>query len=86
MPETSSGPLWSKAVAGGFAGMSVDFVLFPLDTIKTRMQVRRGANASVSAGSAVAMALRSGAFYRGENMPLRIRPILNPCFRDNVAP
>lgn len=29
------------AVAGGLSGTAVDFVLFPLDTIKTRLQARR---------------------------------------------
>jgi len=58
-------PLWTNAVAGGMAGMTVDFVLYPLDTIKTRMQTRPGSTA-VSAGSAIARALNSGAFYRGE--------------------
>lgn len=53
-------------MAGGCAGMAVDFVLFPLDTIKTRMQVRPGAHVNVTTGSAIASALRSGAFYRGE--------------------
>ncbi len=29
------------AACGGIAGMAVDAVLFPLDTIKTRMQARK---------------------------------------------
>eukprot|EP00753_Platysulcus_tardus_P009040 PLAT1777.3.p2 GENE.PLAT1777.3~~PLAT1777.3.p2 ORF type:complete len:281 (-),score=144.15 PLAT1777.3:71-913(-) len=40
-------------IAGGAAGASVDFVLFPLDTIKTRLQAR---GASVKP---------SGSFYKG---------------------
>ena len=45
--------------------MTVDFVLYPLDTIKTRMQTRPGAE-GLPPGSAIARSLRSGAFYRGE--------------------
>ncbi|KAA0163579.1 hypothetical protein FNF27_00312 [Cafeteria roenbergensis] len=60
----SDAPLWAKAVAGGMAGMTVDFVLYPLDTIKTRMQTRPGAE-GLPPGSAIARSLRSGAFYRG---------------------
>lgn len=31
----------TNAAAGALAGMAVDSVLFPLDTIKTRLQARR---------------------------------------------
>jgi mitochondrial ornithine carrier protein len=31
-------PLWQQAVAGAFAGMSYNFLFFPADTIKSRMQ------------------------------------------------
>jgi len=34
--------LLSNAVAGGFAGISVDIVSFPLDTLKTRVQATFG--------------------------------------------
>lgn len=30
-------------LAGGASGMMVDFVLYPLDTIKTRLQTKGGA-------------------------------------------
>ncbi len=32
--------------AGGTAGTTVDLILFPLDTIKTRLQSKRGFTAS----------------------------------------
>lgn len=31
-------PLWQQAIAGGSAGMSYNFLFFPADTIKSRMQ------------------------------------------------
>lgn len=34
--------MWASLLAGGVAGTSVDVVLFPLDTIKTRMQSANG--------------------------------------------
>ena len=48
------------AVAGGFSGMAVDSVLFPLDTIKTRLQARAGTDAAT-----VARARGPASFYRG---------------------
>ena len=33
---------WDAVVSGGIAGVSVDIALFPLDTIKTRMQSPHG--------------------------------------------
>lgn len=35
---TASLPLWQQAVAGASAGMSYNFLFFPADTIKSRMQ------------------------------------------------
>lgn len=35
-------PVLVALVAGGWAGLSVDLVLFPLDTVKTRLQSSRG--------------------------------------------
>ncbi len=35
-------------VAGGASGMTVDFVLFPLDTIKTRLQTKAGKGKPIS--------------------------------------
>jgi hypothetical protein len=43
-------------VAGGLSGTTVDFVLFPLDTIKTRLQARP---------SVVAAAGKQASFYKG---------------------
>ncbi|XP_052865439.1 S-adenosylmethionine mitochondrial carrier protein homolog [Anopheles cruzii] len=37
---------WTSLVAGGVAGLLVDVVLFPIDTIKTRLQSERGFIAS----------------------------------------
>ena len=34
--------MWRCLQAGGAAGLSVDMVLFPLDTIKTRLQSAQG--------------------------------------------
>uniref|UniRef100_A0A0N4SUT5 Mitochondrial S-adenosylmethionine carrier protein n=1 Tax=Mus musculus TaxID=10090 RepID=A0A0N4SUT5_MOUSE len=34
----------ASLVAGGVAGVSVDLILFPLDTIKTRLQSPQGFN------------------------------------------
>jgi solute carrier family 25 S-adenosylmethionine transporter 26 len=49
------GPIWEPLIYGGIAGLSVDVALFPIDTIKTRLQSSQGF-------------LRSGGFkgvYRG---------------------
>ena len=46
---------WHVPLAGGFAGVFVDAILFPLDTIKTRLQARGSLRAPVGAA----------AFYRG---------------------
>jgi solute carrier family 25 S-adenosylmethionine transporter 26 len=35
-------PVFKSLVAGGMAGLSVDTLLFPLDTLKTRLQSTRG--------------------------------------------
>ncbi|PMD41791.1 amino acid transporter arg-13 [Hyaloscypha variabilis F] len=37
-PDLSPLPLWQQAVAGATAGMSYNFLFFPADTIKSRMQ------------------------------------------------
>jgi len=64
-----SAPRWSVWLASGAAaGLSVDLVLFPLDTIKTRMQSKQGLRASggfakLFAGVASAAA---GSGQRGE--------------------
>ncbi|KAJ2084248.1 S-adenosylmethionine transporter [Coemansia sp. RSA 988] len=47
MPREIGTPNMSQClVAGGFAGMAVDTALYPLDTIKTRLQARAGFIAS----------------------------------------
>lgn len=43
-------------IAGGLSGMTVDFILFPLDTIKTRLQARKSATNAIP---------KTGAFYKG---------------------
>ncbi|PSN56323.1 S-adenosylmethionine mitochondrial carrier protein [Blattella germanica] len=35
-------PALTSLIAGGFAGITVDVALFPLDTLKTRLQSQRG--------------------------------------------
>jgi solute carrier family 25 (mitochondrial S-adenosylmethionine transporter), member 26 len=35
-------PFWTALVAGGIAGTAVDVALFPIDTIKTRLQAPQG--------------------------------------------
>ncbi|XP_053696991.1 S-adenosylmethionine mitochondrial carrier protein homolog [Sabethes cyaneus] len=39
---TSTFVYWSSLISGGIAGLVVDIVLFPIDTIKTRLQSERG--------------------------------------------
>ena len=46
---------WHVPVAGGFAGVFVDSILYPLDTLKTRLQARGSLRVPVGAS----------AFYRG---------------------
>jgi Mitochondrial carrier protein len=40
--NTTTTTFTTALIAGGFAGMSVDVVLFPIDTIKTRLQAPQG--------------------------------------------
>jgi len=40
--ESKRTPFWINLLSGGVAGTSVDVALFPLDTIKTRMQSSNG--------------------------------------------
>uniref|UniRef100_A0A182JXM4 Mitochondrial carrier protein n=1 Tax=Anopheles christyi TaxID=43041 RepID=A0A182JXM4_9DIPT len=74
---------WSSLMAGGVAGLVVDVVLFPIDTIKTRLQSERGFVASggfrgvykglgaTAAGSAPTSAL---FFCTYESMKSYLRP------------
>jgi solute carrier family 25 (mitochondrial S-adenosylmethionine transporter), member 26 len=39
---TISTSFWTALVAGGMAGTSVDVALFPIDTLKTRLQSPQG--------------------------------------------
>ena len=43
MPEPS---FTSSLISGGMAGVAVDITLFPLDTIKTRLQSKQGFRAA----------------------------------------
>ena len=59
LPVLKSSPPTSPSVsimAGGMAGMAVDFVFFPLDTLKTRLQAKV---------TTAAAGIRGAAFYRG---------------------
>lgn len=57
--------MWSThLVAGGLAGVAVDCVLFPLDTLKTRLQARHVVGGGAVAPSG-AWLPRAAAFYRG---------------------
>lgn len=71
-PSAADG--WAKlratVVAGGLSGMAVDLVLFPLDTVKTNLQVRPpSSSAATAAGSAPPLPPRARltlrAMYRG---------------------
>lgn len=41
-PEKIETPFWKNLIAGGVAGTTVDVGLYPIDTIKTRMQAPQG--------------------------------------------
>lgn len=64
-------PLWQQAVAGASAGMSYNFLFFPADTIKSRMQtapVGKAAGPKTTfGGEAAALWKQAGlkGFYRG---------------------
>ena len=56
------------ALSGGLAGMAVDSILFPLDTLKTRLQSRAGLLRDPPPGAAAAAGRAASAarpFYRG---------------------
>lgn len=65
-------PLWQQAVAGASAGMSYNFLFFPADTVKSRMQttpIEHGGShqKATFAGEAAALWKQAGVrgFYRG---------------------
>lgn len=63
-------PLWQQAVAGASAGMSYNFLFYPADTIKSRMQttvIAPGTAPRTFSKEAMMMWKQSGfkAFYRG---------------------
>jgi solute carrier family 25 S-adenosylmethionine transporter 26 len=67
MPVSSPAFRYDAMLAGGVAGASVDIALFPLDTIKTRLQsaqgfMKAGGFSGVYAGLASAAA---GSFPNG---------------------
>lgn len=63
-------PLWQQALAGASAGVSYNFLFFPADTIKSRMQTSspvEGIARRTFAGEAAALWSQAGlkGFYRG---------------------
>lgn len=63
-------PLWQQAVAGMAAGVSYNFLFFPADTVKSRMQTRPGGAgvARTTFGAEAAAVWRQAGlagFYRG---------------------
>ncbi|KAL2199317.1 mitochondrial carrier domain-containing protein [Corynascus similis CBS 632.67] len=64
-------PLWQQALAGASAGMSYNFLFFPADTVKSRMQTSpiggSAAQQRTFAGEAAALWKQAGleGFYRG---------------------
>ncbi|PSS03609.1 amino acid transporter [Coniella lustricola] len=68
--QASPLPLWQQAVAGASAGVSYNFLFFPADTIKSRMQTSPlggGLAKTTFAGEAMALWRQTGlkGFYRG---------------------
>lgn len=63
-------PLWQQAVAGASAGVSYNFLFFPADTVKSRMQTSpsgAGVVKTTFGGEAAALYRQAGVkgFYRG---------------------
>jgi mitochondrial ornithine carrier protein len=59
-------PLWQQAVAGATAGMSYNFLFFPADTVKSRMQTTPlGTSAPNRSFAVESAALWQQAGYRG---------------------
>ncbi|OAA61217.1 mitochondrial ornithine carrier protein [Niveomyces insectorum RCEF 264] len=62
-------PLWQQALAGASAGMSYNFLFFPADTVKSRMQTTPfGLGVADAAGAAATAATGGGG---GSGRPLR---------------
>ncbi|XP_058119434.1 S-adenosylmethionine mitochondrial carrier protein homolog [Anopheles ziemanni] len=86
-PAIGKNLYWSSLISGGVAGLVVDVVLFPIDTIKTRLQSERGFVASggfrgvykglapTAAGSAPTSAL---FFCTYESMKAHLRQYATP--------
>jgi ornithine carrier protein len=53
-------PLWQQALAGASAGMSYNFLFFPADTIKSRMQTQATAGASGASLGTLAAGVQGG--------------------------
>ncbi|XP_055542849.1 S-adenosylmethionine mitochondrial carrier protein homolog isoform X3 [Wyeomyia smithii] len=62
---------WSSLISGGVAGLVVDIVLFPIDTIKTRLQSERGFVRSGGFQVAVCGAI-AGGIAAGLTTPLDV--------------
>ncbi|XP_065829014.1 mitochondrial S-adenosylmethionine carrier protein-like [Oscarella lobularis] len=87
MRKQQPAPFWNPLIAGGAAGTAVDVALFPLDTIKTRLQSSRGfwgaggfrgiyaGLASAAAGSAPGAAT---FFCTYESMKNALNPLVDP--------
>lgn len=64
-------PLWQQALAGASAGVSYNFLFFPADTVKSRMQTSPVGDGAVArrtfAGETLALWKQAGlkGFYRG---------------------
>ncbi|KAL4783876.1 mitochondrial carrier domain-containing protein [Aspergillus varians] len=71
-PETTALPLYQQMLAGAAAGISYNFIFYPADTIKSRLQTEDISNTSLtkrqtfwSAGRALWRQQGLGGLYRG---------------------
>lgn len=70
--------LVNSLIAGGFAGLSVDLALYPLDTIKTRLQSKNGflksggfSKVYSGVGGAFIGSIPTGKLYNYDEMLIR---------------